>query len=156
MIFRPVGWGTSACAMQACFSPSESLREADVRLPSSGKMEITLQDLPFDLDFFKSHCSSWARSGVYSHDFPGFQCQENKILSLLLLCWKILQPCFWGWSISVGTMTFEKVQNSKVTMFAVTFFCSDFKVRTLAFDQSLNFVLEDKAFIGRMMHHPMK
>ena len=54
----PIGWGTSACVVQAYFSPSELLREANVRLPSSSKMEITLQDLPFDLDFFEAHCSS--------------------------------------------------------------------------------------------------
>ena len=47
----PVGWGTSACVVQACFCPSESLREADIRLSSSGKTEMTLQDLPFDLGF---------------------------------------------------------------------------------------------------------
>ena len=75
-----VGWGTSACAVQACLSPSESLREAEVTLSSSGKTEITLQDLPFDLDFFESHCSSWARSGCIHMIFPVFNVKGTRPL----------------------------------------------------------------------------
>ena len=71
----PIVWGISACAVKACLLFSESLREAIVTLSSSGKTETTLQDLPFDLDSFESHCS---------HDFSCFQCQGNKTFSLLL------------------------------------------------------------------------
>jgi len=66
----PVGWGISARVVQACFFPSESLRKVAMRLSSSGRMEITLQDLPFDLDFFESRCSSWTRSGFIHMIFP--------------------------------------------------------------------------------------
>ena len=58
-------------------SPSESLREADVRLPSSRRMETTLQDLPFDLDFFESHCLSWRRSGCIHMIFLSAMLREQ-------------------------------------------------------------------------------
>jgi len=108
----PVGWGTSACAVKAYLSFSESLREAIITLSSSGKTEITLQDLPFELNFFESHCLSWARSGC-----------THKIY---------LQPCLKVWKKSIRDCDLWHVPNSRVTMFEVTFFCSDFKVRTPA------------------------
>ena len=74
----PIGWGTSACVVQACLSLSESLREAVVTLPSSGRTEITLQDFPFDLDFFESHCLSWARSGCIHMISPFFSVKGTR------------------------------------------------------------------------------
>jgi len=40
----PVGWDAASYVVKACFSSSESLREATVMLSSSGRTEITLQD----------------------------------------------------------------------------------------------------------------
>jgi len=59
----PVGWGAASCAVKACFSFSESLREAIVTLSLSGKIETTLQDFPFSLGFFESLCLSLVRFG---------------------------------------------------------------------------------------------
>ena len=75
-----VGWGISACVVQACFSPLESLREAVVILSSSGRTEIMLQDLSFDLDFFESHCLSWARSGCIHMISPVFNVKGTRPL----------------------------------------------------------------------------
>ena len=49
------GWGTSAYAVKACLSFSETLTEVIISLSSSSKTETMLQDLSFDLDFFESH-----------------------------------------------------------------------------------------------------
>ena len=87
---------------------------------------------PLDLDSFEPHCTSWARSGCTHMTFPVFNVKGTR---LLVSC------CFAeGWFISSyalgngkdpsGTVTFDLVPNSRVTIFAVTFFCSDFKVKT--------------------------
>ena len=83
------------------------------------------------LGSLESHCSSLARSGCNHMIFPDLivigmrplasYCfakgliTSNHVLGLEHVCWKV---------------TFGKVPNSRVTMFAVTLFCSDFKVRT--------------------------
>ena len=119
----PVGWGTSACVVQACFFPSESLREADVRLPSPGRMEIILQDLPFDLDFFESHCSSWTRSGSIHMIYPVSSVKRKRPL----ISWVLAEGCFTSscgvgiGKVPSGTVTFRVFPNSRVTMFAVSF-----------------------------------
>jgi len=130
----PVGWGAASSAVKACFSFLESLREVIVILSSSGKTEITLQDLPFDLDFFESHCSSWASSECIHMISPIFNVKRTR--PLISCC--LTEGSFIFSRVSgiekdpSGTVTFGVLPNSMVTLFAVTFFYSDFKVRTPA------------------------
>ena len=98
----PAGWGTSACAVKVCLSFSESLRKAIVTLSSSGKTETMLQDLPFDLNFFESHCSFWARSGCTHMISPVFNVKGTRPLVSCCLAEIIyLQPCLRDWKRSI-------------------------------------------------------
>ena len=88
--------GSSTCRLRyislrraSVLSPSESLREADVKLSSSGRMEMILQYLPFDLDFFESHCSSCARSGCIHMISPVSNVKGTRPL----LSWVLTAEC---------------------------------------------------------------
>jgi len=50
-------------------------------LSSSGKTETTLQDFPFDLDFFESHYLSWARSWCTHMIFSVFNIKGTRPLA---------------------------------------------------------------------------
>jgi len=128
----PVGWGAAPYVVKACSSSLESLREANVTLSSSGKTETTLQDFPFDLGLFESHCSSWARSGCTHMISTFFNVRERRPLASCCLAEGLFISSRALGRDPSGSVTFGIVLNSRVTIFAVTFFCSDFKVRTLA------------------------
>jgi len=130
----PVGWGVASCAVKACFSFSESLREGIVTLSSSGEIETTLQDFSFGLGFFEFHCLSLARSECTYMISLVFNVSGKRPLSSCCFTEGLLTS---SRALKTGgcpseTVTFGKVPNSRVTIFAVTFFCYNFKVKTLA------------------------
>jgi len=103
----PVGWGTSICVVQACLSPSESLREAVITLPSSDKTE-NVTGFALWLRFLQIPLFVLGEVWVYPHDFPHFQCQGNETLNLLIFSRMIiyLQLCFRDWKRPIRNCDF--------------------------------------------------
>jgi len=68
------------------------------------------------------------------HDRSRFCRHQNEALGFMLFCHWVdnIQSGFRDWGQSTWTVIFGKVPKLRVTILAVTFFCSDLRVRTPA------------------------
>jgi len=130
----PIGWEAAGCAAKESFSFSKSLREAIVTVSLFVERETTLHDLPSSLGLLNSHFSSLTISRwihMISLDFVIIG------TSLLALCFSAIGLMTFNLALGSGVnpswiFVFGKVPKLRVTMFAVTFFCSELKVKTPA------------------------
>jgi len=130
----PTGYDVEGCTVKASFSPTELLRKVTVTESSSVARKTTLYDLPLSLGLLVSHCSSWTISGwthIISPDFIvigmrplAFYCSAIGLMTSNLTL-EIGTNLSW-------TVIFRNIPKLRVTILAVTFFCSDLRVKTLA------------------------
>ena len=130
---------------KASFSSSMLLREAIVIVSSSVARETVLHDLPLRFSLLDSHCSSLTIFQMDFHDLSRFYRHWNEALGLLLFRHWVdnIQSGFRDWGQSIldrhlreGPVIFRKVLKLRVTIFSMTFFYSDLRVRTLTFSNA--------------------
>jgi len=142
----PYGWEIAGCAAKPSFSSFESLREAIVAMSSFIVREMLLYDLPLSLGMLDSHCSSSTISR-WTHMISS---------DLIIIGTRHLAFCFSSIGLTTSSLALEtgvnpswivifgKIPKLRVTIFAVTFFWSDLRVRTLSSTNSWIFSLRTK------------